>query len=173
MLLPHSNICYSIFKMTAIKIHQHSAGGWKHISMNIISSSKIPNQCQQTLEPQNSIYFSKLALSQFLLEGELVSGELSHGWIGASKEIHVDSCDGVGAAVWRLLEADDVCLCIVGGAVWTTGCRGSRGGAWSWCGTHKCTHYSNYSYGKTSTVFIVLLSYQGLQWTEQIQVVSG
>lgn len=63
------------------------------------------------------MYFSELALSQFLLEGELVSGELFHGWIGASKEIHVDGCDGVGAAVWRLLQADDVCLRIVGRTV--------------------------------------------------------
>lgn len=46
-----------------------------------------------------------------------MSGELSHGGVGASEQIHADSSDGVGAAVHGLLEADDVCLRIVGGPV--------------------------------------------------------
>lgn len=45
------------------------------------------------------MYFSKLALSQLLLEGELVSGELSHGGISTSKQIDVDCSDGGDAAV--------------------------------------------------------------------------
>ena len=92
---------------------------------------------KKTLELQNWAYLSKLALSQFLLEGELVSGELSHGRVSASEQIHADSSDGVGAAVHGLLEADDVRLRIVGRPVWTTGRKGSTGGAGSWCGnTH-------------------------------------
>lgn len=43
-------------------------------------------------------YFSKLALSQLFLEGEPFPWELSHGGIGASKQIHV-GCFDRGAAI--------------------------------------------------------------------------
>lgn len=120
------------------------------------------------------MYLSELALSQFFLKGELLPGELSEGWVSASEQIDVNCSYGVGAAVWGLLQADDVCLCIVGGALWGTGCKGSTGGAWSWKNNNKKKVMEGpFRASKSRRIFAhCVLSHRGLRWAVQTRAVS-
>lgn len=62
-------------------------------------------------------HLSKLALSQLLLKCEQCSRELLHNDVLPGQQVHCQRGDGVRVASGDTLQVDDVCLCVVGGAI--------------------------------------------------------
>ena len=78
---------------------------------------------------QGSTDLSELALSQLLLEGELVPRELPHGGVSPGEQAEADRGDGAGGAAGGLLQADDVGLRVVRSPVRAAGLGEPGGGA--------------------------------------------